>query len=106
MSEDDPTAAEMNRDHLAKMIRDLPLRAACIHGRYERHEVEPNVGVFYDDRSAPCPGGREVTINREAAARQLAEALQRWGIRLSDETFQIDKWADSVVDAALGESDG
>ena len=58
------------------------------------------------DRTLWCPGGREVTINREAAARQLAEALQRWGIRLSDETFQIDEWADSVVDAALGESDG
>ena len=49
-----------------------------------------------------CPGGREVTIDYEAAGRQLAEALQRWGTRLSDETFHIDEWADEIVEVALG----
>ena len=43
-------------------------------------------------------------IDREAATRQLTEALQWWGQRPSDSTFQMDEWADTVVDAALGEA--
>ena len=56
------------------------LRDRCDHGRYDRHSTD-------EHRSVMCPGGREVTIDYEAAAGalevwaeadQLADKAGRW----------------------------
>ena len=65
------------------------LRAACIHGRYELHrhhllKLLPEV----------CPGGREVTIDYEAAAKELRTWSMLGGFVTSGD-------ARPVVDAAI-----
>ena len=80
-------------------MSDLPSRDVRIADILADPDLVTDIVADYVD-------GRYVdreTIDREAAARQLAEALQWWGTRPSDSTFQIDEWADTIVDAALGE---
>ena len=64
-------------------MADRVLRDQCVHGRCDEHwwpDIFPvQVGHTYTGGAELCPGGREVTIDYEAATRQLAEALQRWG---------------------------
>ena len=35
------------------------LRAACIHGRYDQHDIDDNW------KWVECPGGRDITIDYE-----------------------------------------
>ena len=58
-------------------MTDQPLRAACIHGRYEAHRVITGEPVPTGSVMLPtetCPGGREVIIDIEAAK----DALDEW----------------------------
>lgn len=50
------------------------LRAACIHGRYE------DCPAVFDDKEVPglthpCPGGRGVAIDYEAAGREWVATI-------------------------------
>ena len=70
------------------------LRAACIHGRYEPHRApHPNPGWSHPDidTSVPCPGGREVTIDYEAAYQQYAD---EYGLKNHEQVRRI-------IDAAI-----
>ena len=72
------------------------LREACEHGRYERHAVNINVSL----QRWSCPGGREVTIDYEAAGSMLAE-LRRVHVVMVD----ADHSARRIIGAALAEAD-
>ncbi len=58
------------------------LRAACIHGRYERHLWDIATG------SQTCPGGRDITIDYEArivippGATFIAKGVHFYGLTL------------------------
>ena len=51
------------------MMAERVLREQCKHGRYEAHHFVP--------LDPPCLGGREVTIDYEAAAREGHAAYER-----------------------------
>lgn len=57
----------------------MNLRDACIHGRYEAHEVHiadrDDDGDCDDSHWLPCPGGVDVTIDHEAAAAKYLDAV-------------------------------
>lgn len=80
----------------------MNLRAACIHGRYERH-----TDLYGFKVNQPCPGGREVTIDLEAAT----EALRREHQRIHNIMDADDYWgylsdlASVAVLAAIGDGD-
>ena len=77
----------------------LPLRAACIHGRYEQHYLvtPPDAADGPTDTfdGDPCPGGREITDDEilkmagtiidtaragtQAAADRLVALVSRFG---------------------------
>ena len=68
----------------------------CEHG----HQLTHFVADIHDDERAddPCPGGREVTVNRLAAILRLPEVVDIEG-------RYVKTWGeivDLVVDAALG----
>ncbi len=73
-------------------MADRVLRDQCEHGRYDEHRVSVGWDV------EPCPGGREVTIDYEAAA----EALEVWA-KADQLADKAGRWAATVeaVDAAL-----
>lgn len=72
----------------------MNLRAACIHRRYEAHPL----GSGRDLLTAQhwCPGGREITIDYEAAIAT---------INLSSHGFVGDKYIVAAIDAAIGDGD-
>ena len=81
-------------------MSDQPLRTACIHGRYESH------GPYTTDHiGGGCPGGRDITIDYEAA-----EALVRRFVTAPTNTYRSQTlgWGATVrevVDAAIGDTD-
>ena len=74
-------------------MSDQPLRAACDHGRYDAHEVSTWTGIKPPRgkklRMEPCPGGRDITSDHDAAFNAAKGKLRL------DETWE-------VIDAALG----
>ena len=71
---------EAMADHYADLgaedgRRDHPLRAACIHGRYERHMLSIELG------SGPCPGGRDITIDLQAGFDALAPYISSMALK-------------------------
>ncbi len=66
-------------------MADRVLRDQCEHGRYDAHRWQFN---------PPCPGGREVTIDYEAAETCLRDR--------TDDTFLTVR---EIIDAAIGDSD-
>lgn len=94
---------------------DLPLRVACIHGRYEGHKAsfipseppEYNRGGARKGQNVMCPGGREVTVDRRAAQVAVAEGIldriaggddwEDW----ADEALQL---VDLCLAAAIGDT--
>ena len=51
-------------------MSDLRLRAACIHGHYDKHTyIDEDAGLI-----THCPGGREVTIDYEAMWKESQES--------------------------------
>ena len=64
------------------------LRDQCKHGRYDEHRVNNSAKWEW------CDGGREVTIDYEAA--------YQW----ASENFVPQKFIDQCLDAALGEGGG
>ena len=80
------------------------LRAACIHGRYEKHEIYPNVGIYYDDTTEPCLGGRDITIDRRAMQNGfIAHASDQLHPHFS--MTAIDDALDRALAAAIGDTD-
>lgn len=84
------------------------LRAACIHGRYDQlHSIsDGTVG----GGTEPCPGGLEITIDYEAAARWThAEMVRRGPTDLTWEAAYPEEQADHLflalgaINAALGD---
>ncbi len=75
-------------------MADCVLREPCDHGRYEPHHYGQEIPTSW----RPCLGGREVTIDYEAAANELWESFK-------DQADTVEA-AKSVVGAALGWSDG
>lgn len=74
----------------------MKLRDACVHGRWDAHGIRPAKGSKNPTR---CPGGREVTINYEAAADAL---IERWpDMRPTTRPHWVE-WSTAIVDAALG----
>ena len=70
-------------------MSDNPLRAACIHGRYERHK-----GTMIPW----CPGGRDITIDYDASYKKAETlGLQPWPFDLDD--------IELIVDTAIGDTD-
>ena len=74
------------------------LRAACIHGRYDSHDDANDDGSGW----IGCPGGREVTIDYEAAEAELLQTV-----------FMLDKGdaranpvdtSRAIVNAAIGDT--
>ncbi len=89
------------------MSTDLPLRAACIHGRYDAHEfaVESNSDDWQKRR---CSGGREVTIDYEAATNlyinedvELPEGFNMADMRQA----VLEQTIRPIIDAAIGDID-
>ena len=84
------------------------MRAACEHGRYESH---PNVKYenqdgfmrpVNDDYTKRCPGGREVTIDYEAAGKEIGAIVYGASRFRTKVTTKLQgHWAGRVVDAAL-----
>ena len=94
-------------------MADRVLRDECDHGRYDEHTYlaeggHPESSIAYKD----CPGGREVTIDRKAAADQLG--LIDWIAMQTKHPSSVEmppyEWllaeATAIVDAALGVTDG
>ena len=77
-------------------MADRVLRDQCVHGRCDEHwwpDIFPvQVGHTYTGGAELCPGGREVTINYQAAV-ELARTFRNleWNHRA----------VRTVVDAAL-----
>ena len=106
-------------------MSDLPLRAACIHGRYDDHwwpVIFPLQVVYtYTEGVELCPGGRDIPIDYEAAV-EFANAI---GLCADDEVEnEPEPFADQVrwvievaitgetkaeggrwLDAAIGDTD-
>ena len=79
------------------------LRAACIHGRYEDcdHEiVAPVVGHPEKAQLVPCPGGRAVTLDYEAANEALTH-FEHYTKGLATYPFGDREAAKAIVDVAL-----
>ena len=75
------------------------LRAACEHGRYEKHAVKlPGSSDCIGTTIVRCPGGREVTIDYEAARRKARDIL------LNDASLLADPYP-AIVDAAIGDTE-
>ena len=68
-------------------MADRVLRDQCEHGRYDDHSTR----IAY--KWERCPGGREVTIDYEAAANELWKSFKEQA-----DTLEAAK---SIVDAAL-----
>lgn len=63
------------------MTVNLPLRAACIHGRYEKHNTDER----HIDSFLPCPGGRNVTDDEiKQMAYRLADLHAAWDLVWED----------------------
>ncbi len=69
-------------------MSDLPLRAACIHGRYERHNTDER----HIDSFLPCPGGRDITDSDI--------------LTLAADIIETDDAVGAVFDAAIGKDSG
>ena len=54
------------------MAERVPLRDQCDHGRYDWHDIKTG-RLYGTDITESCPGGREVTIDYEAAATAYAK---------------------------------
>ena len=84
-------------------MADLPLRAACIHGRYESHST--GVGIY----PGWCSDFRDITIDYEAAAQYLSNLI--YMSRTPDESWpgEFDPYAKvesrKIVAAAIGDTD-
>ena len=89
-------------------MADRVLREQCEHGRYDWHDIKPTwshphkPNPYENNR---CPGGREVTIDYEAAAVYLSGLIFQSADDTSPGEFDdyADKEARRIVDAALGE---
>ncbi len=77
-----------------KTLRDHS--QSCEHGKRHTHASIPPGEIF----EAWCPGGREVTIDYEAAGEMLAE-LRRIHVVAVDANHS----AQRIVDAAIGRDD-
>ncbi len=98
-------------------MADRVLREPCDeHGRYEEHSVMWTDNRTTSSYTGPCPGGREVTIDREAAGKAAwrvvatEEGLIDEGLEWDDLTASDSQpfWIDvgkAAVDAALGVAD-
>ena len=75
-------------------MSDLPLRAACIHGRYDFH--------YYWSESeraaAACPGSREVTYEAAAEAIRAVAGWDQWNQKPI-------LFAQAALAAAIGDTD-
>ena len=55
-------------------MSDRQLAELCVHGRYEAHHV-----VAMGKQPQPCPGGRDITIDYEAAAKEWLRQREAGG---------------------------
>ncbi len=89
------------------------LRAACIHGRYEKHSLEEVQGRIKHSLEEvqgrimamgySCPGGRDITIDWQAAAIAVGEL---WKYNINKSPKQADEeWARLIVVAAIGDTE-
>lgn len=86
------------------------LRAACVHGQYDVHNTRVIDGYGASVPGQPCPGGREVTIDYEAAADQLG--LVDWVALQNKHPSSVEmppyEWllseATAIVAAAIGDT--
>jgi len=72
------------------------LRVACIHGRYESHQL--HAPGWPEPES--CPGGRQVTIDYEAAE----QALRAWMKDKASTDYKRQDAARLIVAAAIGDT--
>ncbi len=77
-------------------MADRVLREACVHGRYEEHSVMWTDNRTTSSYTSPCLGGREVTIDYEAAADKVDELLDELGV-----VGAVSNFAGKVIAAAL-----
>ena len=77
-----------------RVLRDHHDGKLCEHGKQFSHRIGISYKRWLSGVDVMCPGGREVTIDYLAAE----EALQDWNPETTN--------AKSIVDAALGGSDG
>ena len=99
MTELDDAAAEYYADLGAEDGR-LPLRAACEHGRYEKHNVRGDEVIWPLE---PCPGGQDITIDHDAGGRMF-DAITSGHIDAEDNT---DSGASRLIfAAAIGKDSG
>jgi len=85
-------------------MADRVLRDQCEHGRYERHQLPSWEGIAPPPRKKLvaewCLGGREVTIDHEAAEQEAG----RWNRRAVDVRIPMVA-VQAILVAALGVSD-
>ena len=86
-------------------MSDLPLRAACIHGRYEPHIAwVPDLPKDSPQQQTkqPCPGGQDIPIDPLVEAARLlvaSQTVERFGI------FEPLRYGLTQFDAAIGDGD-
>ena len=97
-------------------MADCVLRDQCIHGRYEAHEAATARMIGANGRAdahtpitMSCPGGREVTIDYEAAIGPLRNWLEYMLATAPLEGSDAEWWdrnlligATLTIDAAIG----
>ena len=70
-------------------MSDLPLRAACIHGRYEAHSFD------HEPLRTHCLGGRDII--KDQLVRSIAESFDMNGWNGVSYWFDIAEGVDAAI---------